>query len=121
MMTKRKWVELGGYPEYPGFPRHVDGLLLYWACLHGLSEIALPDPARVYHMEHGDGSGFEEYVSGKIWDRLKQKGIPFISSEQLMVRILGMAKEEPTSPENNAQWGLGDETLEERVVVPLTS
>ena len=121
LMSKRSWIELGGYFEYPGFPRHIDGLLLYRALRYGVSEKIFSEPARVYHIEHGEGSGFEEYVSGKLEERLKQEGVPFISSTQLLQWLLAIAEESGDVPENNAQWGLGDETLEERVVSSLSS
>jgi len=116
MMAKNKWIEIGGYFEYPGFPRHIDGLLLYQALRHGLTETAFPEPACVYHIEHSDGSGFGAYVSGGIEAGLKQRGIPYITSGQLMAWLLSIAEGRGHGPENNAQWGLADETLEESTI-----
>ncbi len=116
MMAKRQWLALGGYMEFPGFPMHVDGLLLYKALLSGLSERKIPDKGNIYHIEHGEGSGFSEYASGEMWQRLEKKGIPRITSEQLQKYILSAAEEGKALPSNISKWGLKGENLEERTI-----
>jgi len=121
LMSKSNWVALRGYFEYPGFPRHIDGLLLYRALKHGHAETVLPEPAGVYHIEHGEGSGFDAYASGKIEDRLKGKGIPFVTSSQLMQWLLAIAEGGANVLENNAQWGLDGEALDECTILAASS
>jgi len=113
LMARNKWNQLEGYWEFPGFPMHVDGLLLYAAKTIGIEEETWKHPACVFHMEPDDGSGFSEYASGKKWKRLEGRGIPFISTEQLIQWALDMAVGNETPVQNNKNWGASDITLSE--------
>lgn len=112
LMSRERWVEAGGYWEFTGFPMNIDGLLCHAAHLGGAREEVLQDPARVYHIEHGDGSGYAEYAPEKLWRRLEDAGIPRITSDQYVEMLVAMA--EGRAPgRNKGDWGLGEEALPE--------
>ena len=113
LMARDKWNQLQGYWEYPGFPMHVDGLLLYAAKNIGMEEETWEFPACVFHMEPDDGSGFDEYASGEKWEHLEGKGIPYISTEQLIQWALDMATDNETPVQNDKNWGASDIVLPE--------
>lgn len=112
LMSRNRWIETGGYLEFTGFPMNIDGLLCHAAQLTGTREKVLSDPARVYHMEHGDGSGYMEYAPEKLWRRLEEAGIPRITSDQYAEKLVAMA-EAGTPDHNTGNWGFKDEMLVE--------
>ena len=112
LMSRKNWIKAGGYMEFTGFPMNIDGLLCHAAQLAGAREDVLQDPARVYHIEHGDGSGYAEYAPEKLWRRLEDAGIPRITSDQYAEMLVAMA-EGQTTGENNDDWGFAGETLPE--------
>ena len=110
LMSRAAWNKAGGYPEFTGFPMNIDGLLCHAAQFSGTREKVLSGP--IYHMEHGDGSGYMEYAPEKLWRRLEDAGIPRISSDRYAERLVAMANGE--TPDGNTEtWGFRDETLAE--------
>jgi hypothetical protein len=113
LTARQNWERLGGYWEFAGYPLHVDGLFCYAAHFSGLREIELPPPACIYHIEHGQGTGFSGYVSGEKCKDLDANEVPYIGQADY-VSMLGDIKEgrHPLAM-NGADWGFGNETLEE--------
>ena len=113
LMAHQNWLDLRGYWEFAGFPFNVDGILCHAACFLGLNEKTLPSSSCVYHIEHGKGSGFTGYVSGKKWTELDTGGIPWITPEAYteIVHEIISGKRPPVM--NNDDWGLGGEELTE--------
>ena len=54
LMSKNDWLALEGYPEHHLYSIYIDAILLNMADIMGMKEIFLPDPYRVYHLEHDD-------------------------------------------------------------------
>jgi len=52
LMTKEKWHNLRGYPEYEIFSFNIDSIILQMAYEDGLREKILKGSLRMYHMEH---------------------------------------------------------------------
>lgn len=118
LMARRHWHALTGYWEFAGFPAYVDGLLCYAAKFSGLAERALPDPACVYHLEHGQGSGFDQYASGAFWKRLAAAGVSRVTREQYVATLGDMKAGRLPLARNGPGWGLGDADLPERRPAP---
>src|SRR5262249_46665339 len=55
LLAREAWLELRAYPELPLSSLHLDSILLKMALVAGLEQIVLPDPMRLYHIEHGMG------------------------------------------------------------------
>jgi hypothetical protein len=55
LLARDAWLALRGYLELPLYSLHLDSILLKMALVAGLEQIVLPDPMRLYHIEHGMG------------------------------------------------------------------
>ncbi len=113
MMAREHWHGLRGYWEFPGFPIHVDGLLCYAASFSGHTECKLPDDMCIYHIEHGNRSGYSEYESGDFRQRLESKNVPYISEAEYLELVFGMKEGRNPPAFNDDSWGLGDVELPE--------
>jgi hypothetical protein len=58
MMAREHWFDVRGYAELDRLPMHPDSILCYAAHHAGAREQILPEPMRIYHIEHGAGSGW---------------------------------------------------------------
>jgi hypothetical protein len=106
LTSKESWFEMEGYPEWPIFSWHLDGVVLYQAFAAGLEMINLPPPMVAYHLEHGEGSGWTP-ESRRLWDRLDAAGIPYLSTPayRSLARKLVQGGR-GFHPVNGADWGL---------------
>src|SRR5207245_3627775 len=76
LMAREHWMDLRGYPEFDTYSFNIDSVLCYAAHHAGVLEEVLEDPLRVYHIEHGTGSGWTPEGQTRLFDRLRAKGIP---------------------------------------------
>ncbi len=113
LLAKSAWERLRGYPELDVFSMHLDALLCHAAYRAGLREVVLPEPARVYHIEHAIGSGWSPEGNDQLNQRLAQAGINQISLAQYNAWAVQMRRERRPIPFNPPNWGLGDESLPE--------
>jgi hypothetical protein len=116
MMARRHWFDLRGYAQWPMYSMHLDSVLLQAAVLNGLNEEVLPDPMRIYHLEHAAGSGFTPETEHKLNDRLKQSGVPRMSDREYLDLAVAMRAGRKPLIVNGEDWGLRDASLTE--VVP---
>ena len=86
-------------------------LLCFAARFAGLEERMLEPP--VYHIEHGQGSGFAGYSSGDRWKQLERGGIARIMPEDYMTMVHDMREGRRPLVINGEDWGLGGEDLAE--------
>jgi hypothetical protein len=113
LMARRDWERLRGYPEFDMFSFHLDSLLCYAAHHAGIRERLLPDPMRIYHVEHGTGSGWTPEGEGKLNQRLEKAGIPQLDPQQLDDWAVEMRRERKTKIFNGEDWGLASSVLPE--------
>ena len=111
MMTKEKWFDLHGYPEYEIFSFNIDSIILQMAYEDGLSEKILKGSLKMYHMEHS--SGWTPESSDRLIKRLKNNDIPFFSYEEFVELSSEMHQKKSPIITNKEDWGLGSETLPE--------
>jgi glycosyltransferase involved in cell wall biosynthesis len=116
LMARERWFELYGYPELEMYSFHLDSLFLHAANHNGLKEKTLKDPLRIYHIDHGTGSGWSPEGQDKLNHRLKKKGIYKISDQQLEEWTLQMRRERRPIIFSNNNWGFASEDLKETVV-----
>jgi hypothetical protein len=73
MMAREHWFDVRGYAELNQFySMHLDSMLCYAAHHAGAREQLLPEPMRIYHIEHGAGSGWTPEGEGKLFARMSQ-------------------------------------------------
>jgi hypothetical protein len=118
LLAREDWFRLRGYPEWPVYSWHIDSALMFAANAHDIREIALGPRYRVYHIDHSVGSGWSPTGEDKLFGRLKSRGIPYLSNDDLR-DWQRRAAEDPTSIiVNPADWGLAGHNLPERRIEP---
>jgi GT2 family glycosyltransferase len=116
LLSKEDWNTVRGYPELEVFSMHLDSLLCYAAHHSGAREATLSDPMRIYHIEHGSGSGWTPEGEAKLYHRIDSAGISRLTSEQLFEYGVEMRRNGRAMIFNRENWGLVDEDLPETVI-----
>lgn len=93
LMSRKRYVELRGYTEWPICGMYFDGLLIYRATALGLKQVIL-SPV-IYHMEHGD-RGLAIF-----------KALPHIEHRAYKKICASMLKRKKPIEVNADSWGLG--------------
>jgi hypothetical protein len=113
LMAREHWDDLRGYPELDLFSMHLDSLLCYAAHHAGMREKVLSEPMRIYHIEHGIGSGWTPEGEGQLYERLAQRRIQCVSFGELVWSIAQMRRLGTTVIFNLEDWGLAGTALSE--------
>lgn len=116
LMAREHWFELRGYPEFDLFSMNIDSVLCYTAHHAGFREQVLDDPLRIYHIEHGTGSGWTPEGQAQLFTRLAAKGIAFVDYQQVVSWAIEMRQLNCPMIFNLDNWGLATEVLPERVL-----
>lgn len=107
------WFSLRGYAEFEMYSMHLDSLLCTAASVSGLQEVILNNPMRIYHIEHGTGSGFKPEQVSALNNRLEKSGIPQFSISDFHREAIGMRRNAKPTIYNDDHWGLSRENLPE--------
>jgi hypothetical protein len=111
-LTSREiWFAMHGYPEWPAYSWHMDGVALFQAYAGGVEMINLEPPMVAYHLEHGEGSGWTP-ESNRLFDRLDAAGVPYLSTRayrSLARRMVHGGRS--FHPVNGDDWGLASREL----------
>ena len=106
-LTSREiWFAMHGYPEWPAYSWHMDGVALFQAYAGGDEMVNLQSPMAAYHLEHGEGSGWTP-ESSKLFERLDAAGVPYLSTRayrSLARRMVHGGR--GFHPINGDDWGL---------------
>ncbi len=113
LMAREHWFDLRGYPELDLFSMHLDSLLCYAAHHAGAREEVLRDPMRIYHIEHGVGSGWTPEGQAVLEARIARRGIQSISHDDLAWLIAQMRGLNAPVLFNLENWGLVEHDLPE--------
>ncbi|MDQ2974279.1 MAG: hypothetical protein M3R69_02565 [Acidobacteriota bacterium] len=134
LMSRARWFELRGYPEFEMYCMHLDSLLCHAAHHNGAREQVLDDPMRIYHIEHGVNSGDSagaalasaETNSQRSQSKPEEQknldmrgqagGIPQLDHAQFTTWAIQMRRERRPIIFNDAKWGLADDDLPETIV-----
>ncbi len=113
LLARDNWWALRGYPEFHLYSWHIDGVFLYQASRRGLAEVAWEPPLCIYHMEHGEGSGWTPEGHKVLFEGLRRRGVPYLSDTDLeaVIRCLRAGPTDITF--NDPDWGLGNDDLQE--------
>jgi hypothetical protein len=95
------------------FSMHLDSLLCCAAHHAGVREKVLDEPMRIYHIEHGIGSGWTPEGKSQLYERLAQRRIQCVSYEEVVWSIAQMRRFGATVIFNLEDWGLGGTVLSE--------
>ncbi|MEX2302527.1 MAG: hypothetical protein WD733_16410 [Bryobacterales bacterium] len=116
LLAREHWFDLRGYPEFDMFSMNIDSVFCYSAHHGGAPEEFLPDPMRVYHIEHATGSGFTPEGQARLFERIAAKGIPWIDYHQVLDWAVEMRRLEAPLIFNRDNWGFEGIELIERGV-----
>lgn len=113
LMAREHWFDLRGYPEFDLFSMNLDSVFCFAAHYGGVREEMLDEPMRIYHIEHGSGSGWTPEGQAKLFERLAAKGLPFIDNEQVLMWAAHMRSLNMPMIFNHENWGLAEFDLKE--------
>jgi hypothetical protein len=113
LLSRELWFEVRGYPELDQFSMHLDSLLCYSAHHAGAKEEVLRAPLRIFHIEHGIGSGWTPEGEAQLNVRIAQKGIQSITHEDALWFIAQMRSRHVPIIFNLDDWGLAALDLSE--------
>jgi hypothetical protein len=92
---------------------NLDSLCSFAAHYGGAPEEFLADPMRIYHIEHGSGSGWTPSGEQKLYSRLAAKRIPVLDNEEVLLWGSQMRRLNSPMIFNSEDWGLGRLALKE--------
>jgi hypothetical protein len=113
LMARSHWLDLRGYPEFDLFSMNIDSVLCYTAHYGGADEEMLTDPMRIYHLEHGTGSGWTPEGQAKLFARVAAKGMKFVSHADIVGWAGQIRQLQSPMIFNHADWGLSAFNFEE--------
>lgn len=114
LMSRADWDRLGGYAELEIFSWHLDSLLIYTAYHSGMLEVVVPH--HLYHIEHR--GGWTPESAEVLWARLRQKGIPFLTNEDLDLLHERILATDGVYEFNDASWGMARHDLADVQLTP---
>jgi hypothetical protein len=107
LTSRDVWSAMRGYPEWPIFSWHIDGVVLYQAFAAGVETINMQPPMVALHLEHSEGSGWTPEGSRRLFDRLETAEIPFLSTpEYRKIARKIVRSSRGFHPFNGDEWGL---------------
>jgi len=113
LLAREHWMDLRGYPEFDMYSFHIDSVFCFAAHHAGVREVVLKNPMRMYHIEHGRGSGWTPEGENDLFGRLRAKGIPWLEYSEVMMWAAQMRRLESPLIFNGDAWGLRDIELPE--------
>ncbi len=113
LLHRDHWFDLKGYAELEMYSMHIDSLFCTAAAVAGVKETIWRDPRRIYHIEHGTGSGFKPENVEALNTRLAGAGIAQLTHAEFNRMAIEMRRERRPAMINDDQWGLRDEALTE--------
>ena len=116
LIAREHWFDLRGYPEMDLFSMNLDSLFCFAAHYSGAREEMLSDPMRIYHIEHGSGSGWTPEGQTKLFERIAAKGLSFIGNDEVLAMAAQMRRWGAPMIFNHEDWGLAAFELRETVV-----
>ena len=115
-MAREHWIDLRGYPEFDLYSFNIDAVFCYIAHYAGVREKILSEPMRIYHIEHGSGSGWTPEGQKALFDRLGERGIPYLDWTHVAAWAAQMRQLERPMIFNRENWGLGEFELQETIL-----
>lgn len=114
LLSKEGWDKTKGYCERPIWSFHIDSIFIYSAFHAGFREVELPDPMRIYHIEHH--SGFTPESKDKMYSFLEEKKIDKFTNDDLTNFGVQMRQNNQPVIWNGPDWGMANESLPEEAL-----
>jgi len=114
LMASEAWNALRGYPELEMFSFNLDSVLCQMAYQYGLQEKVLPDPIRIYHIEHS--SGWTPEGERKMVERLRGMRIPMLDFAEFQLWAAQMKRDKRPMVLADENWGLASYNLHETTI-----
>jgi hypothetical protein len=76
----------------------------------------LAEPMRIYHIEHGSGSGWTPEGQAKLFQRIAALGLSYVDSETVLKWGAQMRTLNSPMIFNREDWGLAGSDLPETVI-----
>ena len=117
LLSKSDWERLKGYPEWEFYSWHIDSVLVYQAYHNSIEMNNLPTSHAIFHIEHGQGSGWTPEGANLLFDRLKKQGIPYMSDDELadeFEKQKKLQKQNKPVVYNDDNWGAAHVQFPER-------
>lgn len=116
LLSREAWFDLRGYPEFDAFSMNIDSVLC-WAAHHaGFEEEMFEEPLRIYHIEHGRGSGWTPEGESQLYERIAKKKIPWLEYPDVISWARDMNRFHSPFVFNLGNWGLAEDEFEEREI-----
>jgi hypothetical protein len=115
LFDRDTWFSLRGYPEFEMFSMNIDSVLCFAAHHGGAREHVLPEPYRIYHIEHDTGSGWTPEGQEKLFRRIRAKGLDFVDYRTVLEWGREMRRHDKPIVFNEEDWGFAGEELREIV------
>jgi hypothetical protein len=116
LMAWEHWFDLRAYAELDLFSMNLDSLFCAAAHHGGAAETILSEPMRIYHIEHGAGSGWTPEGQARLFERLAASGIPYLESDEVLRWAAQMKWLNSPLIFNHENWGMADFVLKETVI-----
>jgi hypothetical protein len=116
LLAREHWLDLRAYPEFDLFSMNIDSVFCYSAHYGGAPEEVLPDPIRIYHIEHAAGSGWTPEGQTALFERVRSKGMSWIDYHELIDWARQMSRLRLPMIFNRDDWGLANEDLREHAI-----
>jgi hypothetical protein len=116
LLAKSDWESLRGYPEWVVHSWHLDTVFLHQAHGSGLRFVELEPPCVVFHMEHGQGSGWTPEGHAEHMAKVSSKGLRTLTAADLRREKRQFARHRSTGTPivlNGPDWGLIDDEVVE--------
>jgi len=113
LVAREHWFNLRGYPEFNQYSMNIDSVFCYAAHYAGAREELLREPMRIYHIEHGSGSGWTPEGQAALFSRLAARGIPYVPWDEVMGWAMQMSRLHCPIIFNHEDWGLAGFDLNE--------
>jgi hypothetical protein len=108
LMAREHWFDLRAYPEFDLFSMNIDSLLCIAAHHGGAREEILTEPKRIYHIEHGTGSGWTPEGQARLYERLAANKIPHLDNDEVLRWAAQMNRLGVPMIFNHQNWGMAD-------------
>jgi hypothetical protein len=113
LLSRQRWFDLRAYPEIDVFSMNLDSMFCFAAHYGGAREAILADPMRIYHIEHGTGSGWTPEGQVKLFERIAAKGIPCVENDEVLAWAKQMRRLKSPLIFNHEDWGMANVDLKE--------
>jgi hypothetical protein len=115
ILSRDRWLDLRGYPEFDLFSMNLDSLFCYAAHHGGAAEEMLSDPMRIYHIEHGSGSGWTPEGQAKLFQRIAALRLSYVDNDTVLEWAAQMRRLDSPMIFNHDDWGLAGFDLPETI------